>query len=87
MSLQRQSWKILEEGTAGRWDERRGGGGTSSAKWGQAFHSRNRTEDMKGETYLEAKRKALPVQKKKKKWRFSFVFYNKKGAEILKLRT
>lgn len=42
---------------------------------------------MKGETYLEAKRKALPVQKKKKKWRFSFVFYNKKGAEILKLRT
>ena len=66
MSLQRQSWKILEEGTAGRWDERRGGGGTSSAKWGQAFHSRNRTEDMKGETYLEAKRKALPVQKKKK---------------------
>ena len=46
----------------------------------------NRMEDRKGETYLEAKRKALPLQKKKKRWRFSFAFYNKKGAEILKLR-
>ena len=26
----------------------------------------NRMEDRKGETYLEAKRKALPLQKKKK---------------------
>lgn len=56
-------------------------GGTSLAKWGQAFQSRNRMEDRKGEIYLEAKRKALPLQKKK--WRFSFVFIIKKELRSL----
>lgn len=51
------------------------------AKWGQAFQSRNRMEDRKGEIYLEAKRKALPLQKKK--WRFSFVFIIKKELRSL----
>lgn len=59
-------------------------GGTSLAKWGQAFQSRNRMEDRKGEIYLEVKRKALPLQKKKVE--IQFCLYNKKGAEILKLR-
>lgn len=57
-------------------------GGTSLAKWGQAFQSRNRMEDRKGEIYLEVKRKALPLQKKKK-WRFSFVFIIKKELRSL----
>ena len=52
------------------------------AKWGQAFQSRNRMEDRKGEIYLEVKRKALPLQKKKK-WRFSFVFIIKKELRSL----
>lgn len=61
VSLQRKSWKILEEGTAGRWDEthQRWGGFGSLAKRRQAIHSSGRMEDMKGETHLEAKRKVL----------------------------
>ena len=49
-------------------------------------------EDRKGETYLKTKRKALPLQLKKKKCRFSFVFIVKKelrssslGHEVLSL--
>ena len=65
-----------------------GGGGTSSAKWEKAFHSRMCEQDggQEGRDIPRGKEEGFAFTKKKKRWRFSFVFYNKKGAEILKLR-
>lgn len=62
-----------------------GGRGDFLGKVGTSLSQQEQDGGQEGRDIPRGKEEGFAFTKKKK-WRFSFVFYNKKGAEILKLR-